>query len=49
MDDKQSTIMIKCCVKNCRKEIPIKNAILIEGNYFCKICGVQYFRNALKL
>jgi hypothetical protein len=49
MDDKQSKALVKCYVKNCRKEIPIKDAIQIKGNYFCKVCGVQYYRNALKI
>ena len=49
MDDTQSKAMVECCVKNCRKKIPIENALLINGKYFCKVCGVQYYRNLLKL
>ena len=38
-----------CCVKNCQKEIPIKKAIVINGQYFCGICGTAYYRSALNL
>ena len=38
-----------CCVKNCQKEIPIIKAIVINGQYFCGICGTAYYRSALNL
>jgi len=38
-----------CCVKNCQKEIPINKAIVINGQYFCGICGTAYYRSALNL
>jgi len=40
---------VTCCVKNCRKEIPINKAIVINGQYFCGICGTAYYRSALNL
>ncbi|MHA1281143.1 MAG: hypothetical protein ACTSQP_01450 [Promethearchaeota archaeon] len=38
---------VKCCVMNCQKEIPINEAIVIKGKYFCGICGVAYYRSVL--
>ena len=40
---------VTCCVKNCQKEIPIDQAIVIDNQYFCGICGVAYYRSALNL
>jgi len=40
---------VTCCVKNCQKEINKSEAISIEGKYFCKICGVAYYRNFLNI
>ncbi len=40
---------VTCCVKNCQKEIPIDKAIVINGEYFCGICGTAYYRSALNL
>ena len=39
--------IVKCCVKNCGREIPIDKAIIINGQYFCGICGVAYYRSTL--
>jgi len=41
--------IVTCCVKNCQKEIPIDKAIIINGQYFCGICGTAYYRSALNL
>ncbi|MHA2036514.1 MAG: hypothetical protein ACW98X_08780 [Promethearchaeota archaeon] len=41
--------LVNCCVINCQKEIPIENAIKIMDKYFCKICGVAYYRSSLNL
>ena len=49
MEEAQSKTTVKCCVKNCQKEISKEDAIIIEGKFFCKICGVHYYRNMLKL
>jgi len=49
MADPQPNKLVKCCIKNCQREIPIEDAIKIEGKYFCKICGVIYYRSLLKL
>jgi hypothetical protein len=46
-EEKKETVF--CCVMNCKKEIPIKNAITIGGKYFCKNCGVAYYRTTLNL
>jgi len=48
MDDSDSELIVKCCIKNCQKEIARKEAIEIEGKYFCKICGVHYYRNLIE-
>ncbi|MFX0001538.1 MAG: hypothetical protein ACFE9Q_08450 [Candidatus Hodarchaeota archaeon] len=40
---------VTCCVMNCQAEVPIEKAIFIEGQYFCPICGVAYYRSALSL
>jgi hypothetical protein len=45
-EDNQTTT---CCVINCQAEVPIDKAIVIEGKYFCPICGVAYYRSVLKL
>lgn len=41
--------MVKCCVKNCGREIPIEKAIIINDQYFCGICGVAYYRSTLNI
>jgi len=41
--------IVKCCVMNYQKEIPIENAIKIKDNYFCGICGVAYYRSNLNI
>ena len=48
-DTKNSKKMVKCCVKNCQKEIPIDKAIMINDQYFCGICGTAYYRSALNI
>jgi CTP-dependent riboflavin kinase len=46
--DKEKNIKyVKCCVKNCQKSIPIDRAIVIDGKYFCGLCGTAYYRSAL--
>ncbi|MFX1568595.1 MAG: hypothetical protein ACFFCV_09520 [Promethearchaeota archaeon] len=40
---------ITCCVMNCQAEVPIEKAIVIEGQYFCPICGVAYYRSTFGL
>jgi hypothetical protein len=39
--------MINCTVKNCRKLIPIDDAIKINGKYYCKVCGVAKTKTLL--
>ena len=41
--------VVKCCVMNCQVEIPIEKAIKIGDKYFCRICGVAYYRRNLNL
>ncbi|MFX1258614.1 MAG: hypothetical protein ACFFAN_12185 [Promethearchaeota archaeon] len=41
--------VVKCCVKNCQKKIPIENAIVIKEKIFCGECGVAFYRSALNL
>jgi hypothetical protein len=38
---------VRCCVKNCGKEVPIDKAIKINDQYFCGACGVAYYRSIL--
>ncbi|MFX0136649.1 MAG: hypothetical protein ACFFDN_23630 [Candidatus Hodarchaeota archaeon] len=45
-DEKQ---IVTCCVMNCQAEIPIDEAVVIEGKYFCPICGVAYYRSTFGL
>jgi len=40
---------VKCCVKNCQKEIKIEEAIRIKDKYFCKICAVSFIREQLNI
>lgn len=49
MSKKEEKKLVKCCVKNCQKEIPIDMAIVIEGKHYCGICGVSFYRSALNL
>jgi hypothetical protein len=46
-DSKNKQKFVKCIVKNCQKEIHIDKAIVINGQYFCGICGVAYYRSTL--
>ncbi|MFX1377161.1 MAG: hypothetical protein ACFFA0_15250 [Promethearchaeota archaeon] len=41
--------LVKCCVMNCQNEIPIEKAIKVGNKYFCRICGVAYYRTNLNL
>ncbi len=43
--EKEKTVT--CCVKNCQAEVPVEKAIVIEGKYFCELCGVAYYRSVL--
>ena len=47
-EDREQKI-VKCCVMNCQEEIPIEKAIKIGNKYFCRICGVAYYRSYLNL
>ena len=49
MNNENKIETVKCCVKNCRKEIPKEKAIIIDGQPFCEICGVAYYRSALNI
>ena len=49
MVKKEEKKMVKCCVKNCQKEIPLEKAIKINNEYFCGVCGVAYYRSALHI
>ncbi|MFX1477453.1 MAG: hypothetical protein ACFFCI_04930 [Promethearchaeota archaeon] len=48
-NEKREQETVTCCVMNCQKEIPIEKAIKINENYFCRICGVAYYRRNLNL
>lgn len=41
--------IVICCVMNCQREIPIERAIKINDKFFCRICGVAYYRSNLNL
>ena len=47
--DSTNSNQIECCVKNCSVKIPIDEAMLINGQYFCKICGTALYRNFLNI
>lgn len=49
MDDPKPKQLVRCCIKNCQREIPLEEALEIDEKYFCKTCGVQYYRKMLKL
>jgi hypothetical protein len=49
MNDKKQEETVYCCVKNCQKEIPKNEAIVINGKYFCSICGVAFYRSSLNI
>jgi hypothetical protein len=49
MENHNKVEMVNCCVKNCQKAIPKDEAIVIDGNYFCEICSVAYYRTLLNL
>jgi len=49
MSKNEEKKLVKCCIKNCQKEIEIEKAIVIEGKYYCGICGVAFYRSALNL
>ncbi|MFW9895259.1 MAG: hypothetical protein ACFFD7_05590 [Candidatus Thorarchaeota archaeon] len=40
---------VACCVLNCQEKVPIEKAIKIKDKYFCKICGVAYYRSSLNI
>ncbi len=40
---------VQCSVSNCQKEIEKDKAIIIKDKYFCGICGVAFYRSALRL
>ena len=46
---KNSTQIVQCCVKNCGVKIPIDEAMVINGQYFCRICGTAYYRTFLNI
>ncbi|MHA1688663.1 MAG: hypothetical protein ACTSUN_04900 [Promethearchaeota archaeon] len=41
--------IIHCCIKNCQKAIKIKDAIKIGDSYYCKTCGVAFYRSMLNI
>ncbi len=41
--------LVKCSVKNCKKKIPVDKAMVIKGQYFCRICGTAYYRTFLNI
>ena len=41
--------VVTCCVINCQREIPLDKAIKIKDNYFCRLCGVAYYRSNLNI
>ncbi|MBN1216369.1 MAG: hypothetical protein JXA99_13125 [Candidatus Lokiarchaeota archaeon] len=47
MSDNKELVYVKCCVKNCQKQIVLEEAMKINDNYFCSICGVAYYRSFL--
>jgi len=49
MSEEEAKKKVRCCVKNCQKEISIDKAIVIKDKYFCGICGVAYYRSTLNL
>ncbi len=48
-EEQEDKRTVTCCVMNCQIEVPIDKAIVIEGKYFCPICGVAYYRSFLNL
>lgn len=36
-----------CIVKNCMKVISIKDAVKIDGKFYCKLCGVAKTKSIL--
>lgn len=48
-NNKKKIIIVKCSVKNCEKKISIDEAIKINDQYFCGICGVAYYRSTLNI
>ncbi|MFX0186154.1 MAG: hypothetical protein ACFE8A_00310 [Candidatus Hodarchaeota archaeon] len=48
-DTENGKKMVKCCVMNCQKEIPLEKAIIIKNKYFCGECGAAYYRGTLNL
>ncbi|MFX1503829.1 MAG: hypothetical protein ACFFDH_22900 [Promethearchaeota archaeon] len=49
IEEHEDNQTVTCCVMNCQAVVPIDKAIVIEGKYFCPICGVAYYRSVLKL
>ena len=47
-EDREQKV-VKCCVINCHAEISIEKAIKVGDKYFCRICGVAYYRRNLNL
>jgi hypothetical protein len=39
--------IVKCFIKNCNKEIKIKDAIKFDDGYICKECWILYFTQGL--
>jgi hypothetical protein len=48
MTSVKSKETVLCCIKNCQKKIQKDEALVIDGKYFCKVCGVHYYRNMLE-
>jgi len=45
----ESQELVPCSVSNCQKLVKKEEALEIEGMYFCKSCGVAYYRTVLNL
>jgi hypothetical protein len=48
-NEKGDQEVVTCCVMNCQKEIPIEKAVKITDKFFCKTCGVAYYRSNLNI
>jgi len=48
-NSKNSTQTVHCCVKNCGAKIPINEAMVINDQYFCRICATAYYRTFLNI
>jgi formylmethanofuran dehydrogenase subunit E len=47
--DSKNSNQIECCVKNCGEKISTDEAMIINDQYFCRICGTAYYRTFLNI